>query len=133
VIVLDSDVLVDLARKDPPTVEFLERIWETGEPLATTSINVGEILRGARGDPDRRSTTVDVLEGLHEIVYGPRAAKRFGRITPQLDERGEPFPVVDAMIAAATLEEGARLCTRNLRDYPASAGPGGRAAGVARH
>lgn len=116
-IVLDSDVLVDLIRKEPATVEFLERVWESGEPLATTSVNVGEVLRGARGDPERLSTTVDVLEGLAEVPYGPRAAERFGRLMHGLDERGTPVPVVDGMIAAAALEEGARLCTRNLRDF----------------
>lgn len=116
-IVLDSDVLVDVIRKEPATVELLERVWETGEPLATTSLNVGEVLRGARGDPQRLSTAVDVVEGLGEVPYGPRAAERFARVMHQLDERGTPVPVVDGMIAAATLEEGARLCTRNVRDF----------------
>lgn len=116
-IVLDSDVLIDLVRKREATVGFLERAYEEGQVLATTSVNVGEVLRGARGERERLATTVEVLDGLLEVPFDDRASQRFGRLMHQLDTMGDPLPVVDGMIAAATLEQGARLSTRNVRDF----------------
>lgn len=95
----------------------LERRWDEGEHLATTSLNVAEILRGARGQRARLTTTVDVLAGLTELPFGPRASRRFGRLMHRLDEGGSRVPVVDGMIASIVLAEGARLYTRNTRDF----------------
>lgn len=121
-ILLDTDVLVNLRRKHPPLVDQLERLWEEGEELGTTSLNAAEFLRGGHGDHERLAMTVEVLEGLNEVPFGPRAARRFGRLMDQLDRAGAPVPVVDGMIAAVALEEGARVMTGNVRHFERVAG-----------
>lgn len=121
-ILLDTDLLIDLVAKRGPTVDLLERFWEEGETLGTTSLNVAELLRGAHRDHATLASTIEVVAGLAEVPFGPRASKRFGRLMDQLDRAGAPLPVVDGMIAAVALEEGARLATRNVRHFERVAG-----------
>ncbi len=121
-ILLDTDVLIDLVTKDEETVVLLERLWEQGETLGTTSLNIAEILRGANRDHATLQATLGILAGLAEVPFGPGAAKRFGQFMHQLDRAGASVPVVDGMIAAVALEQGGRLVTRNRRGFERLAG-----------
>lgn len=115
-IVLDTDILVAVLRRDGPTQDKLERLESIGERFATTSLNVAETLRGFGESPALAGARV-FLDTLIELPFGPRAARRFGRLMHAADRAGAPMATVDAMIAAVTLEEGARLATRNVRDF----------------
>ncbi|HET6398282.1 MAG TPA: type II toxin-antitoxin system VapC family toxin [Candidatus Thermoplasmatota archaeon] len=116
-IVIDSDLLASFLNARREAVAALEALEAMGEELATTSINVAEVLRGASLSPSRRIAAESLLAGLVEVPFGPRAARRFAAIMATADRLGAPLPNVDAMVAAATLEAGARLATRNLRHY----------------
>ncbi len=114
-IVLDTDILIALLERDLHAMEATRQWNAEGEGLATTSMNMAELLRGLRG---RRLTEGRrLLAGLAVVPFGPRAATRFGRFMEALDRAGRPAPVVDAMIAAATMEAGARLATYNQKDF----------------
>lgn len=116
-ILLDTDVLIDLRRKEPATLESLRALAEAGEEFGTTSLSVAEIMRGSHQNPPMLATTIRILNGLVEVPFGPRAARRFGDIMHGLDRAGRSIPAIDGMIAAATLETGARLATRNRRHF----------------
>lgn len=116
-IVLDSDLLIDLMRRDAATHRLVAR-WADEDPdLATTSINVAEALRGEAGAARRFAAARHKLRALAEVPFGPRAALRFARLMHGLDRAGSPVPVIDGMIAATTLEAGAVLATRNVRHF----------------
>lgn len=121
-ILIDTDVLIDLRSGHRPTVEHLEALFESGEDLGTTSINAAELLRGAHGDRAALAKTVELLDRLTEVPFGPRAARRFARVLHQLDRAGQPIPAVDGLVAAAALEAGAPLMTRNVRHFDRVAG-----------
>lgn len=114
--VLDTDVLVDFLHKREPATAFLANLRADGETLATTSINAGELWRGARSAPAREAVG-KLLTALHDVPYGPRAARRFGEIMEALDRAGSPIGNTDGMIAASTLEAGARIVTRNAKEF----------------
>lgn len=116
-IVIDSDILASFLNARREAVVTLEALEAMGEELATTSVNVAEVLRGASVSPSKRIAAESLLAGLVEVPFGPRAARRFGTLMAAADRLGAPLPNVDAMVAAATLEAGARLATRNLRHY----------------
>ncbi|MEA3200933.1 MAG: tRNA(fMet)-specific endonuclease VapC [Thermoplasmata archaeon] len=115
-LVLDTDVLIDLLHKREPTTAFLAELRARGETLATTSLNAAELWRGARSQPAREAVA-KLLVALHDVPFGPRAARRFGDVMEALDRAGEPIGNTDGLIAAAALEAGARLVTRNGKEF----------------
>ena len=78
---------------------------------------IAEALRGEAQPARRLATARRKFQGLVEVPFGPAAARRFARFMHELDRAGRPIPVVDGMIAAATLEAGARLATGNVRHF----------------
>lgn len=115
-IVLDTDVLIDLLHKREPSTQFLIDLRARGETLATTSVNAAELWRGAR-TAKAQDAVRKLLIALHDVPVGPRAARRFGEIMQGLDRAGAPIGNTDGLIAAATLEAGGRLVTRNAKEY----------------
>ena len=115
-IVLDTDVLIDFLHKREPATSFLRDLRASGEVLATTSVNAAELWRGAR-TPAAREAVGRLLTALHDVPVGPRAARRFGELMEALDRAGAGVGNTDGLIAAATLESGARIVTRNAREY----------------
>lgn len=87
--------------------------------LATSSINIMEVLRGAIGSgiEAAHASALDVLGGLRELPLGPRAARRAAQELAALDRAGRPAPTVDAMIASIALENDCPIFTGNKKDF----------------
>lgn len=121
-IVLDSDVLIDVIDQREPAFSFVAALQASGEVIGTTSVNAAEILRGVPPRGPGAERVARVLAALQAIPFGPAVSRRFGTLMPAADRAGAPLPVVDGLIAAATLESGGRLRTRNARDFDRIAG-----------
>jgi predicted nucleic acid-binding protein len=121
-IVLDSDVLIDVIDQREPSFAFVAQLQAAGEVIGTTSINAAEVLRGVPPRGRAAERVARVLAALQEVPFGPAASRRFGTLMHAADRAGTSLPVVDALIAAATLESGGRLLTRNARDFATVAG-----------
>ncbi|HUR69466.1 MAG TPA: type II toxin-antitoxin system VapC family toxin [Candidatus Thermoplasmatota archaeon] len=113
---LDTDVLIDLLHKREPTTQYLRELRDRGETLATSSVNAAELWRGA-STPAARDAVMRLLTALHEVPFGPRMARRFGELMHALDRADSPIGNTDGLIAACALESGARLVTRNAKEY----------------
>lgn len=114
---LDADALIHFLRRHPPTLNALARLQEEGTEFAVTSINLGEVLRGAQ-PPDRNHAAVAaLLQGFTEVPFGPRVARRYAQVMAGLDRVGRKMPEVDGLIAASVLSEGGRLVTGNKRHF----------------
>lgn len=129
-ILLDSDVMIDVLARKEPSRSFLRDLRDRGEDLGTTSVSAAEVLRGAYGSGEALVTRLQMLDALAEVPIGPRAARRYGELMHTLDRAGASISVSDGLIAAATLEAGAKLVTRNVRHFDRVAGlevlvPGG--------
>lgn len=117
-ILIDSDILMDSLKGRKEARDFILHKTAEGIRLATTAINVAEVLRGAERTPEQEKRRArDLLGGLTVLPFGPRAADRFGVLMAGLDVEGTPIPTVDGMIAAVALESAIPVVTRNIRHF----------------
>jgi predicted nucleic acid-binding protein len=122
IFILDTNVLSELMRA---TVEPCVLAWVTGKPsrvLFTTSLCEAEILSGiGRLPPGRKrlalTESAETLFG-HTLAgrvlpFDSRAAPYYAAIVEDRRRAGRPMPVIDALIAAVALANGAGVATRD--------------------
>jgi len=126
VIILDTNVISELARTDPEpnVVTWLDSL--PAAEVATTAITVAELLYGVARLPDGRrraalAETIDALisEDFRGRVepFDRRAAERYATIVVGREKKGRPIGMADAQIAAICLVRSAPLATRNTGDF----------------
>ena len=123
--ILDTNVLSELARPQPDTNVLA---WLRAQPstqLATTTINIAEILagiellpEGARRDDIQRR----MQQGLHALSarsYGfdQAAAAAYGPIIAARQRIGRPLHGFDGLIVAIAAARGLRIATSNVDDF----------------
>ncbi|MEM2027133.1 MAG: type II toxin-antitoxin system VapC family toxin [Candidatus Bathyarchaeia archaeon] len=113
-IVLDTDVLIEIfdkrsARGD----EALRKLIEKGEDVATTVINLHEILYGL----EKYAKPVRDVLLLPIIDYTKRDAQLSAELELKAESLGTPVRRTDAMIAAIALNRGASLYTFDLKHF----------------
>jgi predicted nucleic acid-binding protein len=113
--VLDSTVLIDYLR-GRPVVGRVSDLLDRGDELATTAVNVEEIVRGMHSG---ETTAVEALvAGLIVLPISLRAAWQAGTWRREHAERGVTLWQADCLIAATAAVEGAALVTGNPKDFP---------------
>jgi toxin FitB len=126
VIILDTNVISELARIDPqPNVVT----WLDSQPaaeIATTAVTAAELLSGAARLPDgrRRAALAEIIDALINEDFRDRvqpfdsqAAGRYGAVVAGREKLGRPISMADAQIAAICSVHGATLATRNTGDF----------------
>ena len=110
-IVADSDVLIDALRGRQPMRDRIA-VELRGGALATTVINLFELLAGARTAAERAK--VEKLLGALTILPLDEAAARQGAtIRRTLEAAGQTIGMADSLIAGLCIVRGAILLTRN--------------------
>jgi predicted nucleic acid-binding protein len=113
------DFLRETSRDDPgPATTLLDSL--PPEDLAVSVFVVCELLAGAalahRGDEERQK--VREFCATLRIAYPDDAfADNYGRIIGALKRSGHNAGVMDLLIATAAVREGARLVTRDRKDF----------------
>jgi toxin FitB len=126
VIVLDTSVISELARKmpDPGVLSWLDSLEVSG--VATTAITAAELRYGVARLPDghrKRELTMVISGILTEDFHGrvlpfdERASVRCADIVTGRERIGRPIGIADALIAAICRDLGATLATRNISDF----------------
>jgi toxin FitB len=125
-IILDTNVLSELIKGEPETRVMQ---WLDEEPrisIWTSAISLFEIGHGIGIMPEGRrraalSESLDRLVGdLLENRIAPfdsQAASRAADYSAKRKSLGRPVEFRDIMIAGIALSSGARLATRNIRDF----------------
>lgn len=125
-IVLDTNVLSELVRRDPDEgvlgwVDSLD-----AADVVTTAITAAELLYGISRLPDgqRRRELGEAIKELIEDDLGGRvepfdaaAANHYAEIVSGRERSGRPIGVADGQIAAVCRRLGAVLATRNADDF----------------
>lgn len=128
-IILDTDVISELMRRERhPNV----RAWlnaQSVEALATTTITLAEVGYGLARLPEGRrrfeletSFQTLVTRGLGRRVFefDARAAQLYGEIVATRDAAGRPFRGFDGLIAAIARSREATVATRNIAHFNGS-------------
>jgi hypothetical protein len=125
-IVLDTNVISEVLRPIPePAVLDWLRLMRRSE-LWTSSIVVAELFSGVDLMPagKRQQTLREKMEQMVSTIFTGRiltfnsdAARAYGPILATRQRMGRPIDEMDALIAAATLANGATLATRNIADF----------------
>ena len=121
---LDTSYVVDLLRESGreesgPAMELLDRLAD--EELGVAIHVVCELHAGAAlsKDPDRERGRVESLVGALALALPDQTncPATYGRLLAELRARGESISTMDLLIATAAIVDGARLVTRNARDF----------------
>jgi toxin FitB len=126
VIILDTNVISELARQIPDTgvLAWLDSL-EISE-VATTAVTAAELRYGVARLPDghrKRELTVVIRGILVEDFYGrvlpfdERASIRYADVVTGRERIGRPIGVADAQIAAICRDSGATLANRHTADF----------------
>jgi predicted nucleic acid-binding protein len=126
VIVLDTNVISELARKEPGpgVLSWLDSL-EVSE-VATTVITAAELRYGIARLPDgrRKRELAAVIRGIltedfhgRVLPFDERASVRYADVVTDREQTGRPIGVADAQIAAICRDLGATLATRNIPDF----------------
>jgi tRNA(fMet)-specific endonuclease VapC len=126
VLILDTDHLSILAKDDPTASALRGRLARTSEDVGTTAVSVEEILRGwlakiaAQKVVSRQvrwyakfQMSVEVLGQSRILPFDTHAAEQFDALRNLRLGIG----TMDMKIAAIVLACGAKLLSRNLRDF----------------
>jgi predicted nucleic acid-binding protein len=113
-ILLDSTVLIDYLRGRPAS-NRVDGLLDAGETLATTGINVEEIVRGLR--PEEEAAARILVSGLVVVPIGEDEGWLAGAWRREAAVRGHNIPQADCLIAAAGYLAHARIATGNPRDF----------------
>lgn len=125
-IIIDTNVVSELTRKNqhPQFVLWFDR--HVGRDLFLTSTIVGELVRGVAILPEgkrKRDLTVSVMEMILQdfaqfvVPFDRLAAYEWGVLVAEQQLRGRTLGFADSQIAAVCLAQGASLATRNTRDF----------------
>jgi predicted nucleic acid-binding protein len=113
---IDSDVLIEiLDRKSLKGDQALEQITESKEEAGTCVISLHEVLYGLHkyGKPVKELLLLPILS------YTKKDAVLASRIELEVEKKGKIACRTDAMIAAITINNGAKLYTFNLNHFEA--------------
>lgn len=113
-IIIDSDVLIELLdRKSEKGEQALKQTIESNEEVATTVISLHEVLYGLHkyGKPVQELLLLPILS------YSKKDAVLSSKIELEAEKKGKPVCRTDAMIAAITINNSAKLYTFNLRHF----------------
>ncbi len=113
-IILDSDVLIEiLDKRSKRGEEAADRLRETGEEIATTSLNLHEVLYGF----EKASKKTRALDAIPVLGYDRGDAQLSANLELATQQRGRTTPRMDAMIAAIAINNNATLYTFNREHF----------------
>jgi len=115
ILLLDSTVLIDHLRGRPAAERVASRA-RSGDLLATTAINVEEVVRGLR--PAEESAVDELFDGLVVLPIGLEQGRQAGAWRRDFASRGMTLSQADCLIAAVAHTAGAHLATGNPDDFP---------------
>jgi len=113
-IVLDTDVLIEIFdRGSIKGEEALERLVRCGEDICITVINLHEVLYGL----SKYAKPVREVLRLPVLSYRKEDAILASELELKLERRGMSIRRTDAMIAAITINNNAKLYTFDVRHF----------------
>lgn len=118
-IIIDSDVLIDLLKNIPATIEKIKELKEKNE-LGTTDVNAFELYLGAYKSKKHEKELADVkglLNTLSLTSTNEDSMEMAAKILVDLEKGGRPIALRDLFIGAICLTNSFQLWTRNKKHF----------------
>ena len=118
--ILDTDFLIALLRKDKEALQFLESLVQQDIDLWITHVNLWELYQGVFNSQRISENLADVEElisyfGL--LGFTKESDKRFGMLISERRIKEKPIGVMDTILASLALEFNKTLITRNTKHF----------------
>lgn len=125
-IVLDTNVISELTKASPDANVLTWLDGLVASEVATTAVTVAELRYGVARLPDGRRKT-QLLGAIEALItqdldnrvepFDHPAAREYATVVADRERIGNPIMVADAEVAAICRARGARLATRNIKDF----------------
>lgn len=114
-VVFDTDVLIWYLRGNDRAHRLIELVPHQQRMLS--SLTFMELLQGCRNQEEARQVKAFITENISLVIHPDEIISR--RAIALLEQHAFPhgLRVVDALIAATTLETGSSLVTANVKHY----------------
>ena len=112
---LDTTVLIDVARRREPATSWLHKIVRRPIQTCVSAVTVAEFFAGVR--PEQRRDWQYFIDGLTHWEVTKEIAIRAGVLRYDLARQGRTVQIADALIAATAVVHGAALVTANITDF----------------
>lgn len=117
VILLDTDICIELLRGNKTALERSRRCTEIG---AVAAMTVAELFYGAQKseNPRNNSEAVEQFILTVPVIHTDLSiCRRFGTLKSTLEKKGTPLPDADVLIAATALSADGSLVTGNTDHF----------------
>jgi tRNA(fMet)-specific endonuclease VapC len=114
--ILDTDHCIAILREK---LDLREHV-QADEELFITAISVAELTHGVQRSQHRDDNLARLevlLAALTVLPFDEPAARRFGLLKTELEEKGEILDDLDLQIASITLTHGFPLITNNIKHF----------------
>lgn len=125
-ILLDTNVLSEVMRKDPSVIVLrwldtqpVEQIWVSAISRAEIFLGSRLLHKGKRSDALHTAALGMFTEDFHNVCldFNAMAADSYAEIVAERRSQGRPISVEDAQIAAIACARGLAIATRNTSDF----------------
>lgn len=113
---IDTDVLVDLSKKQPSAIAWFKKAFEENLELAVSPINIAEFYSGI--SHKERLNWDNFFEVLEYWTITKNISRQAGIWRYNFARTGTSISTQDCLIAATALAHNAILLTKNIKDYP---------------
>jgi tRNA(fMet)-specific endonuclease VapC len=117
---LDTNICIYVMKQRPPEVLSRFEAIATQEPLGISVITLAELEHGVVTSQARANNCAILeafLSNVDVIDWGKKAAKVYGEICTDLEQKGMIIGQMDLMIAAHCLSLDGVLVTNNVREF----------------
>ena len=119
---LDTDILSNLLKRAPSTILIAKLASVPPEQQFTSSITLGELVYGAYRIQGRGSSLLEKLEetllpNLPVLPFDAAAARHYGEVRADLEQKGRSIGDADLRIGAIGLANSFAIVTGNVRHF----------------
>ena len=118
--ILDSDIMIQYLRNNADAIKKIIELRKNHARLKTTSINVGELYRGALLS-SKVAENVRLIEDFVKLIevlsFTNDDAFVFGQLSAELQMNGNKIGDMDEVIASMVISRGEIIITRNIKHF----------------